>query len=95
MSSLVSDVDRGVMMVNSRLRQAPGYTSAEVWFRAATIAVPICGALILLVLIALAVRILQSDAMDDRVLAAKLRLVDTRRDSILRWATLKFYEGSP
>ncbi|XP_046678035.1 uncharacterized protein LOC124365941 [Homalodisca vitripennis] len=61
------------MMVNSRLRQSPGYTSAEVWFRAATIAVPICGALILFVLIALAVRILQSDAMDDRVLAAKLR----------------------
>uniref|UniRef100_A0A1B6FSL3 BMP and activin membrane-bound inhibitor homolog n=1 Tax=Cuerna arida TaxID=1464854 RepID=A0A1B6FSL3_9HEMI len=72
-SSLVTDLDRSVMMVNSRLRQSPGYTNAEVWFRAATIAVPICGALILFVLIALAVRILQSDAMDDRVLAAKLR----------------------
>jgi len=74
-SSLVNDMDRGVMVVHSRLRQstAPGYTSAEVWFRAATIAVPICGALILLVLIALAVRILQSDSMDERVLAAKLR----------------------
>jgi len=37
-----------------------------VWFRAATIAVPICGALILLMLIALAVRILRTDSQIER-----------------------------
>ncbi|XP_077298649.1 uncharacterized protein LOC143919927 [Arctopsyche grandis] len=36
----------------------------EVWFRAATIAVPICGALILFLLIALAVKLLRTDALD-------------------------------
>lgn len=37
------------------------YSDSEVWFRAATIAVPICGAVILFVLIALAVKILKSE----------------------------------
>ncbi|XP_050311123.1 uncharacterized protein LOC126746783 isoform X2 [Anthonomus grandis grandis] len=37
------------------------YSNSEVWFRAATIAVPICGAVILFVLIALAVKILKSE----------------------------------
>ncbi|XP_069683424.1 uncharacterized protein [Periplaneta americana] len=45
--------------------QAPtGYTNNEVWFRAATIAVPICGALILFVLIALAIKILRRDSLE-------------------------------
>lgn len=75
-SSLVNNSEKGMMIPTSRitnLRSVPSYTNAEVWFRAATIAVPICGALILFVLIALAVRILRSDAMEERVLAAKLR----------------------
>jgi len=37
------------------------YSDSEVWFRAATIAVPICGAVILFVLIALAVKILKNE----------------------------------
>lgn len=39
-----------------------GYNNADVWFKAATIAVPICGAVILFALIALAVRILRNEA---------------------------------
>lgn len=38
-----------------------GYNSNEVWFKAATIAVPICGAMILLMLVALAFKILRAD----------------------------------
>lgn len=38
------------------------YSDSEVWFRAATIAVPICGAVILFVLIALAVKILRNES---------------------------------
>lgn len=36
----------------------------DIWFRAATIAVPICGAVILFMLIAIAVKILRTDALD-------------------------------
>lgn len=45
----------------------------EIWLRAATIAVPICGALILFLLIAIAVKILRNDALDA---ANKLRYVN-------------------
>lgn len=38
--------------------------SSDVWFKVATIAVPICGAVILFVLIALAIRILKNDSID-------------------------------
>ncbi|KAE8744648.1 hypothetical protein FOCC_FOCC008777 [Frankliniella occidentalis] len=44
--------------------------SAEMWFKAATIAVPICGALILVLLIVLAVRLLRADSQHQR--ASKL-----------------------
>ncbi|KAJ1527428.1 hypothetical protein ONE63_007410 [Megalurothrips usitatus] len=44
--------------------------SAEMWFKAATIAVPICGALILVLLIVLAVRLLRADGQHHR--ASKL-----------------------
>lgn len=40
------------------------YASGEVWFKAATIAVPICGTVILFVLIAAAVRILRKDSIE-------------------------------
>ncbi|CAH1977082.1 unnamed protein product [Acanthoscelides obtectus] len=43
------------------------YSDSDVWFRAATIAVPICGAVILFVLIALAVKILKSEHQDSAV----------------------------
>ncbi|XP_044271902.1 BMP and activin membrane-bound inhibitor homolog [Tribolium madens] len=43
------------------LQQPIDYTNSQVWFRAATIAVPVCGAVILFVLIALAVKILRSE----------------------------------
>ncbi|KAK3908179.1 BMP and activin membrane-bound inhibitor-like protein [Frankliniella fusca] len=46
--------------------------STEMWFKAATIAVPICGALILVLLIVLAVRLLRADSQHQR--ASKLRL---------------------
>lgn len=38
--------------------------SNEVWFKAATIAVPICGAIILFMLMALAIRMLKTDSID-------------------------------
>lgn len=38
-----------------------GYNTHEVWFKAATIAVPICGAMILVMLVALACKILRAD----------------------------------
>lgn len=41
------------------------YSSNDVWFRAATIAFPICGAIILFILIALAVRMLKNDGSLD------------------------------
>ncbi|KAJ9590845.1 hypothetical protein L9F63_016125, partial [Diploptera punctata] len=41
-----------------------GYNNNEVWFKAATIAVPICGALILFILIALAIKILRRDSIE-------------------------------
>ncbi|XP_075977704.1 BMP and activin membrane-bound inhibitor homolog isoform X1 [Anticarsia gemmatalis] len=37
--------------------------NGEVWFKAATIAVPVCGALILFLLVAVAVRLLKADAL--------------------------------
>ncbi|KAJ8984980.1 hypothetical protein NQ317_016891 [Molorchus minor] len=43
------------------------YSDSEVWFRAATIAVPICGAVILFVLIALAVKILKNEHQNSRL----------------------------
>ncbi|XP_014252810.1 BMP and activin membrane-bound inhibitor homolog [Cimex lectularius] len=48
-------------MLKGPTSRRPGYSSHEVWFKAATIAVPICGALILLMLILLAVKILKTD----------------------------------
>ncbi|KAI4461272.1 riia domain-containing protein 1 [Holotrichia oblita] len=38
------------------------YRNSEVWFKAATIAVPICGAIIVLVLVVLAVRLLRTES---------------------------------
>ncbi|XP_063383585.1 uncharacterized protein LOC134669899 [Cydia fagiglandana] len=37
--------------------------NSEVWFKAATIAVPVCGAIILFLLVAVAVRLLKADAL--------------------------------
>uniref|UniRef100_A0A1B6DJ73 BMP and activin membrane-bound inhibitor C-terminal domain-containing protein n=1 Tax=Clastoptera arizonana TaxID=38151 RepID=A0A1B6DJ73_9HEMI len=71
-SSLLNVADRDYKQLVGN-RQATSYSNAEVWFKAATIAVPICGILILFILIALAIKILRSDTIDDRVLAAKLR----------------------
>lgn len=41
------------------------YTNSEVWFRAATIAIPVCGFVILMVLVVLALKILRSESRDD------------------------------
>ncbi|KAJ6646616.1 BMP and activin membrane-bound inhibitor like [Pseudolycoriella hygida] len=38
--------------------------NSDIWFKVATIAVPICGAIILFVLIALAIRILKNESID-------------------------------
>uniref|UniRef100_A0AAR5QEL9 Activin types I and II receptor domain-containing protein n=1 Tax=Dendroctonus ponderosae TaxID=77166 RepID=A0AAR5QEL9_DENPD len=47
------------------------YSNSEVWFRAATIAVPICGAVILFALIAVAVKLLRKE--NERYFQHKLR----------------------
>lgn len=47
---------------SNAIPSAAGYSS-EVWFKAATIAVPVCGALILFLLVAVAVRLLRADAL--------------------------------
>lgn len=43
---------------------SPEFNSNEIWFRAATIAVPICGVVILLVLVILAIKLLKNDAIE-------------------------------
>lgn len=50
------------------------YTDSEVWFRAATIAVPICGVVILLVLIILAVKLLRTESPNNPTSNTKLGL---------------------
>ncbi|KAL4705906.1 hypothetical protein ACJJTC_017488 [Scirpophaga incertulas] len=47
---------------NTVASERGGY-NGEVWFKAATIAVPVCGALILFLLVAVAVRLLKADAL--------------------------------
>ncbi|XP_073970642.1 uncharacterized protein isoform X1 [Rhodnius prolixus] len=59
---LTGNTDEPLMLRGATgTRASPGYNSYEVWFKAATIAVPICGALILLILVILAIKILKSD----------------------------------
>ncbi|KAK9879970.1 hypothetical protein WA026_008481 [Henosepilachna vigintioctopunctata] len=50
-----------IVLENVSNHRTIGYSNSEVWFRAATIAVPICGAVILFVLIALAIKILRNE----------------------------------
>lgn len=47
--------------VNPNASNGNSYYNHEVWFKAATIAVPICGAMILVMLVALAFKIVRSD----------------------------------
>ncbi|GBP61856.1 BMP and activin membrane-bound inhibitor homolog [Eumeta japonica] len=47
----------------SRVGWARAGAGGEAWLRAATVAVPVCGALILLLLVAVAVRLLRADAL--------------------------------
>jgi len=49
---------------NDDMFSSPGYNSNEVWFKAAIIAVPICGCVILFLLIFLAVKILKTDSLN-------------------------------
>ncbi|KAI5711207.1 hypothetical protein M8J76_011229 [Diaphorina citri] len=49
------------------------YSNQHVWYRTATIAVPICGVLILGMLILVGAKILKSDNIDERILMSKLR----------------------
>ncbi|XP_074036374.1 uncharacterized protein [Leptinotarsa decemlineata] len=58
--SLLDDVTQ-VTETRYQQKETFLYSEADVWFRAATIAVPICGAVILFLLIALAVKILKSE----------------------------------
>lgn len=48
-------------------KDTKGYADSDIWFKAATIAVPICGGVILLVLILLAVKILKAETSDTSV----------------------------
>lgn len=56
-----------------------GYNNNEVLFKAATIAVPICGAVILFILIALAIRILKNDGIDT---PSKLSTAGSRKSTL-------------
>uniref|UniRef100_A0A8D8ZZM0 BMP and activin membrane-bound inhibitor homolog n=1 Tax=Cacopsylla melanoneura TaxID=428564 RepID=A0A8D8ZZM0_9HEMI len=49
------------------------YANQHIWYRVATIAVPICGVLILGMLILVGAKILKSDNFDERILMSKLR----------------------
>lgn len=55
------------------------YNNNEVLFKAATIAVPICGAVILFILIALAIRILKNDGIDT---PSKLSAAGSRKSTL-------------
>ncbi|KAG5893426.1 hypothetical protein JTB14_017866 [Gonioctena quinquepunctata] len=63
--NLINDslFDEEAQVTENKLHQQETflYSEPDVWFRAATIAVPICGAFILFLLIALAVKILKSE----------------------------------
>lgn len=48
------------------------YTNSEIWLRAVLIAVPICGLMVLLILVFIAVRMLKSDITEDTFTSAKL-----------------------
>ncbi|KAF5306976.1 hypothetical protein FQR65_LT07198 [Abscondita terminalis] len=61
---------------NIGAKQDPAlYTESEVWFRAATIAVPICGAVILLALILLAVKLLRTESSNNQSQKQKLGIL--------------------
>ncbi|RZC35406.1 BMP and activin membrane-bound inhibitor -like, partial [Asbolus verrucosus] len=60
-NTLLENNDDALHTNIGNLQQPIDYTNSQVWFRAATIAVPVCGAVILFVLIALAVKILRSE----------------------------------
>lgn len=57
------------------------YTNSEVWFRAVLIAVPICGLVVLLILIVVAVKMLKSDIPPDGFTSAKLMWVSIKSDN--------------
>ncbi|XP_021913610.1 uncharacterized protein LOC110826856 isoform X4 [Zootermopsis nevadensis] len=64
-SILNTRTDRLYLSGASGAAQTPaGYYNNEVWLKAATIAVPICGALILFFLIALAIKMLRRDSIE-------------------------------
>lgn len=64
-SILNTSEDRLYLSGASGAAQTPaGYYNNEVWLKAATIAVPICGALILFFLIALAIKMLRRDSIE-------------------------------
>lgn len=50
--------------MNAEIPLSSSDYSSDFWFKLATIAVPICGAIILFVLIALAIRILKNEGID-------------------------------
>jgi hypothetical protein len=52
------------LYLNGATQTPASYSNNEVWFKAATIAVPICGTLILFILIVLAVKILRRDSIE-------------------------------
>ncbi|XP_076266807.1 BMP and activin membrane-bound inhibitor homolog [Rhynchophorus ferrugineus] len=69
------------------------YSNSEVWFRAATIAVPICGAVILFVLIALAVKILKKehqDTINGKLSNAMYVHVPSHQRSPRKWNSQKY-----
>ncbi|GLV34195.1 hypothetical protein CBL_00125 [Carabus blaptoides fortunei] len=64
-STLMDSPNHSLMSshLEPNMAASPGYNSNEVWFKAAIIAVPICGVVILFLLIFLAVKILRTDTL--------------------------------
>uniref|UniRef100_UPI00358EE151 BMP and activin membrane-bound inhibitor homolog isoform X2 n=1 Tax=Myxine glutinosa TaxID=7769 RepID=UPI00358EE151 len=56
----------------------------ELWFRAAVIAVPVAGALVLILLIGLALRLLRSEARRQRRVLGKLRCLKTQPTGLVK-----------
>lgn len=68
------------------LPQQIDYTNSQVWFRAATIAVPVCGAVILVVLMFLAVKILRNESQNST--SRKLRYVSGFSKMFVTWKSI-------
>lgn len=66
LGAISNETDNRIVETVGTKQDSTLYTESEVWFRAATIAVPICGAVILLALILLAVKLLRTESSNNQ-----------------------------